>query len=516
MSDAVPDPSAPEPAQPGIGDLTAGALVFGSSAAVLVVEIVALRLLAPYLGLTLETSTTVIGLALAAIAAGSWAGGRAADRIDPRSAVAPLLGVSGVVVALTPFAVRASAEPGSSALLFLVAAATIVVPGALLSAVTPMVTKLLLHDLDETGTVVGRLSGIGTVGAIVGTVLTGFVLISHVRVSAILVGLGVLLGVAAAAFELRRRGPAVGLLAVGGALLAGGTAGLVPSGCEVETTYHCATVEAAGSSTGGRLLVLDGLRHSFVDLDDPTYLEFSYTRAYAAAIDTMFPGDGPLRAHHLGAGGVTMPRWLAATRPGSTSVVSEIDGGVVQLDRDDLGLRTSRALQVRVEDGRLGMRDVDAGSLDLVVGDAFGGVSVPWHLTTLEMLDEVHRALDGDGVYVLNLIDHGRLRLARAEARTLQERWSHVAVLGAPAPDSSGPTSTGSPASTDEVEGGNLVMVASQRPLDVDALRAQLDERQVGWTVLSGSALDRWVGDAPVLTDDYAPVDQLLTTRAGA
>ena len=81
MSDAAPDPSAPEPAQPGIGDLTAGALVFGSSAAVLVVEIVALRLLAPYLGLTLETSTTVIGLALAAIAAGSWAGGRAADRI---------------------------------------------------------------------------------------------------------------------------------------------------------------------------------------------------------------------------------------------------------------------------------------------------------------------------------------------------------------------------------------------------------------------------------------------------
>ena len=230
----------------------------------------------------------------------------------------------------------------------------------------------------------------------------------------------------------------------------------------------------------------------------------------------MFPGDGPLRAHHLGAGGVTMPRWLAATRPGSTSVVSEIDGGVVQLDREDLGLRTSRALQVRVEDGRLGMRDVDAGSLDLVVGDAFGGVSVPWHLTTLEMLDEVHRALDGDGVYVLNLIDHGRLRLARAEARTLQERWPHVAVLGAPAPASAGPASTSSPASADEVEGGNLVMVASERPLDVDALRAQLDRRQVGWTVLAGSTLDRWVGDAPVLTDDYAPVDQLLTTRAGA
>lgn len=507
MSDAEPVPAPSERAAPAIGGVTAGVLVFGSSAAVLVVEIVALRLLAPYLGLTLETSTTVIGLALAAIAAGSWAGGRAADRTDPRRAVAPLLAVSGVVVALTPFAVRAAAEPGSSGLLFLVAAATIVVPGALLSAVTPMVTKLLLHDLDETGTIVGRLSGIGTVGAIVGTVLTGFVLISHVRVSAILVGLGVLLAVGAALFELRRRGPALGLLAVGGALLAGGTAGLVPSGCEVETTYHCASVEPAGETTGGRLLVLDGLRHSFVDLDDPTHLEFSYTRGYAAVVDAMFPGDGPLRAHHLGAGGVTMPRWLAATRPGSTSVVSEIDGGVVQLDRDDLGLRTGPALQVRVEDGRLGMRDVAAGSLDLVVGDAFGGVSVPWHLTTLEMLDEVHRALDPDGVYVLNLIDHGRLSLARAEVRTLQRRWPHVVVLGAPAVGAADGT---------RVEGGNLVLVASRRPVDVASLRAGLAQRDVDWTVLAGDDLDRWVGDAPVLTDDYAPVDQLLTPRAGA
>jgi MFS family permease len=500
MTDAAPEPATPDPgasgATPTIGDLTAAALVFGSSAAVLVVEIVALRLLAPYLGLTLETSTTVIGLALAAIAAGSWAGGRAADRVDPRSTLGPLLGVSGVVVALTPFAVRgvADASPG---LLLLVAAATIVVPGALLSAVTPMITKLLLRDLGSTGTVVGRLSGIGTVGAIVGTVLTGFVLISHVRVTVILVGLGVLLAVAAAVVELRLRRPGLGVLAVGGALLAGGTAGLVPSGCEVETTYHCASVEAAGGSTGGRLLVLDGLRHSFVDLDDPTFLEFSYTRGYASVIDAAFPAGEPLRAHHLGAGGATLPRWLAATRPGSTSVVSEIDGGVVQLDRDELGLRTDDALQVRVEDGRLGMRDVPGRSLDLVVGDAFGGVSVPWHLTTREMVEEVHRSLDDDGVYLLNVIDRGRLAFARAEARTLQERWPHVVALGAPAGDG--------------FAGGNLVLVASERPVDVAAVQAGLDERDVPWTALSGDALDEWVGDAPELTDDYAPVDQLLT-----
>jgi spermidine synthase len=179
-------------------------------------------------------------------------------------------------------------------------------------------------------------------------------------------------------------------------------------------------------------------------------------------------------------------------------VVSEIDGGVVQLDRDELGLRTSDALQVRVEDGRLGMRDVEAGSQDLVVGDAFGGVSVPWHLATREMVDEVHRALDDDGVYVLNVIDHGDLGFARAEVRTIQERWPHVAVLGWPAPGP-GPG------------GGNIVVAASERPIDVDAIAAGLRERQVAWEVTDGDDLRAWVGDSAVLTDDYAPVDQLLT-----
>ena len=101
-----------------LGDRAAAALVFGSSAAVLVVELTALRLLAPYLGLTLETSTLVIGIALGAIALGSWSGGRAADRSDPRRLLGPLLGVSGVVVAVTPAIVRTVAETAPELLTF--------------------------------------------------------------------------------------------------------------------------------------------------------------------------------------------------------------------------------------------------------------------------------------------------------------------------------------------------------------------------------------------------------------
>ena len=163
MSPVTGSPSSPvaegAPRNHGLGPRGAAVLVFGSSAAVLVVEIVALRLLAPYLGLTLETSTMVIGIALTAIALGSWLGGRMADQVDPRRLLGPSLGVSGAVVALTPAVLRSTAE-WAPAVLLLIASLTILVPGALLSAVTPMVTKLRLTSLAETGTVVGRLSGV--------------------------------------------------------------------------------------------------------------------------------------------------------------------------------------------------------------------------------------------------------------------------------------------------------------------------------------------------------------------
>src|SRR5215207_3732559 len=219
----------------------AAALVFGASASVLVVELVALRLLAPYLGLTLETNTIVIGLALAAIAMGSWAGGRLADRIPPRHALGPLLAVSGVSVAATPFAVR-GAGVISDSLLMTTAGLAIIVPGALLAAVTPMVTKLRLTSLNETGTVVGRLSAIGTAGAIVGTVVTGFILISRLPISGIMVGLGAALVLAAAAVELRVRGWRSAVVPAVLVLLGGGAAVVARGSCDVETIYHCAVV----------------------------------------------------------------------------------------------------------------------------------------------------------------------------------------------------------------------------------------------------------------------------------
>ncbi|MGB7449176.1 MAG: fused MFS/spermidine synthase [Ornithinimicrobium sp.] len=498
------EPAGNAPADRSLGPRVAAALVFFSSSAVLVVELVALRLLAPYLGLTLETNTLVIGVALTAIAAGAWIGGRLADVGYPRRLLGPALGVSGAVVAATPAAVRWAAEVTPNGFLP-VAMVCILVPGALLSAVTPIVTKLRLTDLGETGTIVGRLSGVGTAGAIAGTVLTGFVLISRVPVSVILLGLGLALLAAALVVDWRVGGwSRRARLLTAGAVAGGGLgAVLAPGGCDVETTYHCALVVQDPDYSAGRILVLDGVAHSYVDLSDPTALEFEYVEALASVSDVAFPAGEPLSAHHLGAGGVTFPRYVEAERPGTTSTISEIDGAVVELGFDELGVKGEENIDIRVEDARLGLEELPADSQDLVVGDAFGGVSVPFHLTTQEFMTDIQRVLAEDGTYSANLIDNPPLAFARAETATLEEVFEHVVVLAPPDV-------------ADGVAGGNLVAVASDAPIPTDEIDARLAERGSTWRTLEGEALAEWVGDAPVLTDDYAPVDQLLTPYADA
>src|SRR3954471_11223539 len=366
------------PGSRALPDWVAAGVTFLASGSVLVLEVVGLRLIAPYVGITLQTSTAVIGFALAAIAMGAWAGGAAADRTDPRRLIAPLMIAGGaLVVAVLPVvrfagALLTGAQAGN---VLLLAGLAVVVPAALLSAVPPMVVALQLGSLAETGSVVGRLSGIGTLGGIVATFVTGFLLVAVLPGSVILVGTGIVVVLAglALAVLLRRRAPGVAGrlpiallgLAVGAPLLAA----LAPTPCERETAYHCARVTADGDT--GRVLVLDTLRHSYVDLADPTHLEFEYVRAIAAVTDVLAPPGDALSALHLGGGGLTVPRYLAAVRPGTDSLVIEVDPGVVAIDRQQLALETSDLLRLRVADGRVGLADEPTGARDLVVGDAF-------------------------------------------------------------------------------------------------------------------------------------------------
>ncbi|MFP4149851.1 MAG: fused MFS/spermidine synthase [Nitriliruptoraceae bacterium] len=485
----------------------AAALVFLSSAAVLVLEILAARLLAPYVGSTLETYTAIIGVVLAGIAVGSWIGGKAADARDPRGLLAPLLLIGGAlafaaipIVDVLGTSLRGAGPTTTTTLTILAFFA----PAAVLSAVTPAVIKIQLASLEETGRVVGRLSALSTAGAIVGTFVTGFLLVAAfptrpvIRATALFL---VLLGVATAVALRRGRtvssGMAVAVLAAGGLSFA------AANPCEEESAYYCAYIVEDPDRPTGRALWLDNLRHSYVDLEDPTYLEFTYTQWFGDVLDAVAPEPDPVSVLHIGGAGFTMPRYVRATRPGSTSEVLEVDPLLVELAQEDLGLDLDADIEVRLGDARTTLDQGEVARHDVVIGDAFGGVAVPWHLATQEFTAKVHARLRPGGVYTLNVIDYGPRSFLRAEVATVASVFEHVAVLGRP----------GSFDERGRSRGGNYVLVASDAPLPIAAIEAANARRGRTDEVLHGAALRSFVADARILTDDHAPVDQLLTPR---
>jgi SAM-dependent methyltransferase len=484
----------------------AAVLTFLAAACVLVLEIAAGRLLAPYVGVSLTTYTGIIGAILAGIALGAWVGGRAADALGPERLLGPSFVLGGVAaIAAVPIVGTLGGADLGDGFLAIVTLATVgfVVPAAILSAVGPMIVRATLTDLETSGSIVGRLSAIGTVGAITGTFLTGFVLLGLVPTRVLIVvvgGLLVVIGVALAVALRGGSGPRTGGLALA-AVAMGGLALTAPSPCDTESAYYCIAVEVDPDNPEGRLLVLDRLSHAYVDLADPTHLEFGYVRRFSDAVGPYLDRlDGPIDVLHVGGGGFTFPRYLEATRAGARQTVLELDPRVLALAREQLGFAPNDAIGVVVGDARLSIERLPDDSVDLVVGDAFGGLAVPWHLTTTEFLEEIGRVLRPGGMYVMNLIDYPPLGFVRAEAATASRLFQHVAVISART-------------TLAAQGGGNVVLVASAEPLDVAAVTARLDTWGDGAStaILADAAeVAAFVGGAPVLSDDYAPVDQLL------
>jgi spermidine synthase len=211
------------------------------------------------------------------------------------------------------------------------------------------------------------------------------------------------------------------------------------------------------------MLLVDGTPQSYVDTEDPTFLEFEYVRLLADVVEAMHDPGVPLRAVHLGGGACTLPRYLAATRPGSTQVVVEADEPLVEVVRQQLG---TQGFRLRVGDGREALQHLAKGTSDVVVADVFVGAQVPSHLATLEHVQEVAAVLVEGGVYAVNVADSGTLAFARGQAANLAAVFAHVVVLADPG----------------LLRGrrfGNLVIAGSDRPFPLDELR-RVTARSIG------------------------------------
>ncbi|MCG6498544.1 spermidine synthase [Kitasatospora sp. A2-31] len=243
---------------------------------------------------------------------------------------------------------------------------------------------------------------------------------------------------------------------------------------------------------GGWLLTLDDTPQSYVDLDDPTHLEFEYTRRLGHLVDAIAPVGQPIDALHLGGGALTLPRYLAATRPGSRQRVVEVDGPLLALVEEQLPWQGPGVdVTAVVGDARVALADVPAGTLDLVVTDVFHGSRTPAHLTSVEFLRLAAAALRPGGCYAANLADGPPLAFARAQAATVRAVFPEVCLV-AEAPVLRGRRY------------GNILLVGSTAPLPVTDLSRRVAADIFPARLTDGADLAAFTGRTTAVTDAEA------------
>lgn len=254
---------------------------------------------------------------------------------------------------------------------------------------------------------------------------------------------------------------------------------------------------------GGWELQVDGTPQSHVDLDDPTHLHFEYVARMGAVIDQLRMPGQPITAVHLGAGAMTLPRYIEATRPGSRQQVIELESALVDLVRGALPLPKGAAIRVRHGDAREVLGRLPAalhGAADLVVSDVFSGAQTPAHVTSLEFYREVSTFLAPDGALLVNVADGPGLAYARRQIATLQAVLPNVAVL----------------AEVQVLKGrrfGNLVLAASQRPLPMEWLPRLMAAGPHPAKIATGREVDELARGAAVVRDAAAVASPKPDTR---
>ncbi|WP_144794909.1 spermidine synthase [Microbacterium paludicola] len=243
------------------------------------------------------------------------------------------------------------------------------------------------------------------------------------------------------------------------------------------------------SFTSGFELVVDGTPQSHVDLEDPTHLHFEYVVRMGAVIDQL--RAGPLTAVHLGAGALTIPRYIEATRPGSRQQVIEWEAPLAALVREHLPLPRGAAIRMRIADARAGVQKLPAalvGACDLVVSDVYSGAQTPAHLTSVEFYREVTGLLAPTGVLLVNVADGPGLAFARRQVATIAHVLPEVALL----------------ADTQVLKGrrfGNLVIAASPSPLPTEWLPRMLAAGPHPAKIAQGAEVVAFAQGARIVTD---------------
>jgi spermidine synthase len=490
--------------------------LFLTSFCIMVVEIVAGRILAPFLGVSLYTWTSIIGVVLAGISIGARLGGIVADRFPRFSTLGWILLFSSITSLFVP---PVADLLGSTyffgnlmARTLFVATLIFLAPSCLLGMVSPVAVKLALVDIENTGSIAGKMYAISTTGSIIGTFAAGFWLISFLGTRNLLFFMGVLLLLAGLFFLTLGRTAKLVLVVISIAAVWAIHYYLIDPRLSPDVAFfkesNYYTIKVIRNQTGDEnpmvTLYLDQLTHSCSDLNDPLKLQYRYIRSYKEILQWKLGNKKDFVTLSLGGGGYTFPRFLEAVYPKSRIDVVEIDPLVTRTAQQYMGLPFSPRIRTYNEDGRWFVMNAKGTSLyDFIFLDAFNDLSIPYHLTTKEFAAALKKLLKKNGLLVVNVIDRfERGSFLPAYIRTLDEVFGnemvHLVTLG----------------NVDPKGVDNRVVIANMDERAARALTARLTasnpDNRISY-VMPSDQLEGYLTafNPPILTDDFAPVDNL-------
>ena len=503
----------PSPQESNIRPHTYHMLVFVQftvAAAGLVVEILAGRMLAPYVGMSLYTWTAVIAVVLAGFSAGHWVGGHIAERPTSvalrRTALA--MALAALTTALTLLILRTLAAgvishfSHAEIAILILATAIAFLPSFFAGIPSPVLARIAVAlNVGREGAALGAIFAASSLGAIAGTLATGFIFIAwfgtQLTILIVVVTYVALAALLLLTAQPRRYGTITAFISVAAFLISLSTLALAKT-CTAESRYYCIRVLDFSPQAGAeaKLMVLDHLGHGINVKDEPTRL----ITPYVALMDTVLTrrlGSTPASSFFIGGGAYTLPRAWKAAAPSAQITVAEIDPEVTKLARAQMWL-PQQGIQVLHADARAALAGLGR-SFQVIVGDAFTDIAVPPHLVTREFFALVQASLDPGGVYTMNVVDHlNKLGALLAVYATLESVFAHVEVFAEEG---------------DLISGGRttFVLFASEQPSGMNQIGDPQDE-SLRYVRLSPDKLRAQMSKtmAIVLTDDYAPIDRLV------
>ncbi|MEN6615656.1 MAG: fused MFS/spermidine synthase [Syntrophorhabdus sp.] len=499
--------------------LEAYIITFTASFCSLVIEMVAGRILAPFVGVSIYTWTSIIGVILAGISIGAFIGGKLVDRFPTRKTLGILLLISGIsaltIIPLTTLIASYRFPVSLMLRIFMVTTIIFFIPGCVIGTISPVVVRLTLKNLENAGNTIGKIYAISTLGAIIGTFVTGFFLISWMGTRTIVLAMGIILILAAilsgAIFQKKKSLAIFVIIALPAIFLIQTYLYKVPLSAKTyyykESDYF--TIKLSKTTSADKVteldaMVLDNLIHSYVNKKDPTHIEYEYERIYADVLRWKFSAETAFKSLTIGGGGYTFPRYMEVTYPKAKIDVVEIDPQVTQVVYDHLGLPRDTRIVTYNTDGRWYVMN-STEKYDLVFTDAYNDISIPYHLTTKEFLQQIKDRMNPGGILMSNIIDNFQRGLfLPSYIKTLRQVFGEKNVyLISVSPNFR------------NVKISTFIVVAGNGDFDIASFQSfikdHLRERATS-AIVPEDLMQEFINrkDAIVIHDDHAPIDNLV------